>query len=157
MPTLSVAATQSICAGQVATISVSGASTYSWSTTQTTSLISVSPSTTTVYTVTGTSSSNCKNTATVSVLVTTCTALYDISTSQVYFNVYPNPASKVVNLATQIGKKKLVIKDIAGKLITEMETEETHVRMDVSYLTKGLYIVSVQQNGMEKNQKLIIE
>lgn len=157
LPTLSVASTQSICAGQVATISVSGASTYSWSTTQTTSLISVSPSSTTVYTVTGTSSSNCKNTATVSVMVTTCTALYYISTSQVYFNVYPNPANKLVNVVTGVGEKRLMVKDITGKLIIEMETQETLVRMDVSFLAKGLYIVSILQNGTQQHQKLLIE
>jgi hypothetical protein len=62
---------QTICSGSSATISASGAGTYSWNTGATTSSITVTPSSTTVYTVTGTSS-GCTNvkTATVNVNVT---------------------------------------------------------------------------------------
>jgi PKD repeat protein len=59
---------QAICAGSTATLTASGASTYSWNTGATSATINVSPASQSVYTVTGTSGScNSSNTSTVSV------------------------------------------------------------------------------------------
>lgn len=70
LPTVIISpATQTICAGNSATLAASGATTYSWNTSQTTSTISVSPTTTTGYTVTGTSASGCAKTVTANVIV----------------------------------------------------------------------------------------
>lgn len=48
-----------ICAGQSATLTASGATSYAWSTGSSSSSISVSPSATSVYTVTGTDAAGC--------------------------------------------------------------------------------------------------
>jgi PKD repeat protein len=58
-----------ICAGQTATLTASGATTYSWNTSATTASVTVTPSSTTMYTVTGTDASGCKamNTSTVTI------------------------------------------------------------------------------------------
>lgn len=58
-----------ICAGQAATLTASGATSYSWNTSATTASISVTPASTTMYTVTGTDAAGCsaKNTATVTI------------------------------------------------------------------------------------------
>jgi hypothetical protein len=56
-PTVTISGVDSICNGQSATLTASGASTYSWSTGATTSSITVVPSSTTVYTVSSTGSS----------------------------------------------------------------------------------------------------
>ncbi len=66
-PTLTVQ-NQTICTGGTATLIASGASTYSWSTSQTTPTIFVTPASNTTYTITGTVGS-CSNTKTVSVTV----------------------------------------------------------------------------------------
>ncbi len=58
----------SVCNGSPAIISASGATTYLWNTSATTSSISVSPSSTTNYTVTGTSN-GCSNTKVVTVTI----------------------------------------------------------------------------------------
>ncbi|HNF49201.1 MAG TPA: PKD domain-containing protein, partial [Chitinophagales bacterium] len=58
----------SICNGQSATLTASGATTYSWNTGATGASISVSPTTTTTYTVTGTTN-GCDGTATSTVTV----------------------------------------------------------------------------------------
>lgn len=67
-PTLSIN-NASICTGQTATISVSGASSYIWFDGSTTSSNTMSPNSTTAYSVTG-SSGGCTATATASVFVT---------------------------------------------------------------------------------------
>lgn len=60
----------SICVGSSATLTASGAVSYTWNTGQTINTISVSPSSTTVYTVTG-MTNGCSNTITVSLNVNT--------------------------------------------------------------------------------------
>ncbi|GIV26849.1 MAG: hypothetical protein KatS3mg027_0663 [Bacteroidia bacterium] len=66
-PTITVNSA-TICSGQNAVLSASGASSYSWNTGATSSSISVSPSSTTNYTVTGTSGS-CSSSKTTAVIV----------------------------------------------------------------------------------------
>jgi PKD repeat protein len=58
-----------ICAGDNAVLTASGASTYGWSEGSTGTSITVAPSTTTTYTVTGTAGAGCSNTATSTVNV----------------------------------------------------------------------------------------
>jgi len=68
-PTVAVNSS-TICSGNSANLTASGATTYSWNTGATTAGIAVSPVATTVYTVTGTSGS-CSNTKTSTVTVNT--------------------------------------------------------------------------------------
>jgi gliding motility-associated-like protein len=58
-----------ICPGGTATLTASGANTYTWSTSQTGSSITVSPSTATNYTVTGTDVNGCVNATVVTVTI----------------------------------------------------------------------------------------
>ncbi len=67
-PTLSIN-TDSICLGQSAVLTVSGASTYHWSTNEYTQSITVSPTVTTPYSVIGTSVWGCKDSAQTQVVV----------------------------------------------------------------------------------------
>ncbi|MCW3078500.1 MAG: hypothetical protein JWO32_3109 [Bacteroidetes bacterium] len=66
-PTVAVTS-PTICAGQSAVVTASGATNYLWNTGAPTASISVSPTTTTVYTVTG-SNGTCSSSATASVIV----------------------------------------------------------------------------------------
>ncbi|MBK6984858.1 MAG: gliding motility-associated C-terminal domain-containing protein [Bacteroidetes bacterium] len=66
-PTVAVS-NQTICSGQTAILTATGATTYSWNTGATTNTISVAPTSLTIYTVVGTTNS-CTNTRTVSVTV----------------------------------------------------------------------------------------
>lgn len=68
-PTVSVVASSTvICAGSNATLTASGATTYSWNTGATTAAIAVTPTVTTNYTVTG-ANGTCTNSQTVSIIV----------------------------------------------------------------------------------------
>jgi gliding motility-associated-like protein len=62
LPTVTVNSA-TICPGNSATLTASGAPTYSWNTSDTTSTIIKSPATATHYTVTGTDANSCKNKA----------------------------------------------------------------------------------------------
>ena len=64
-----VSTSATICAGATATITASGASTYSWNTGATSANLTASPASNTTYTVTGTSASGCIKTATATITV----------------------------------------------------------------------------------------
>lgn len=72
LPVISISSPSVICAGQTATISTSGASTYTWNNTNTTPTILETPIIPTHYTVTGTDGNGCVNTQTLylNVLIT---------------------------------------------------------------------------------------
>jgi hypothetical protein len=83
-PTVSIsAANASICPGTQVNFIASGASTYSWSTGNSSSLISVYPANTSTYGVTGFNTNNCSGSATVSVFVHTVGVISIASTSSV--------------------------------------------------------------------------
>ena len=65
LPVIAITSPGTICAGQSAPLSASGANTYTWSNGPQTSLQSVSPVSSTVYTVTGKDGNGCINTNTV--------------------------------------------------------------------------------------------
>ncbi len=72
LPSLTVSASSiAICVGSSATLTATGATTYSWSTGVTTSSEVVSPSATTLYTVVGTDAIGCSNSDTLSLTVNT--------------------------------------------------------------------------------------
>ena len=81
LPTLSVTASNyTVCAGSSTTVTVSGASTYLWSTGSITASVVLTPSITTTYTVMGADINNCKNKTTQTITVN---ALPDTSVSQI--------------------------------------------------------------------------
>ena len=82
LPSLTIAGTNTVCLGTSTDFIASGAITYTWSATQTTSSININPTTTTTYTVWGTDINGCINTQIDSVTV------YDFCT-----DVWPGDAN----------------------------------------------------------------
>ncbi|MCD6013183.1 MAG: hypothetical protein K0Q79_3045 [Flavipsychrobacter sp.] len=83
-PAVTTGPTVTICDRSSATLSASGASTYSWApatglSSTVGSSVSASPSTSTVYTVTGTSPYGCTNTATLNVNVNSLPSVYAVT------------------------------------------------------------------------------
>src|SRR4029078_1864256 len=80
----------SICAGGSSTLTARGATSYQWSTGQTTASITVSPSSTTTYSVTGTNASGCSGVASVTVSVN---ALPNVTASASSASICPGGSS----------------------------------------------------------------
>jgi len=69
LPVITISGNDSICDGSSTSLVASGATTYVWSTTETTPSINVSPTTNTTYTVTGTDGNNCENSTQITVAI----------------------------------------------------------------------------------------
>ena len=74
--------------------------------------------------------------------------------SEKNIKVYPNPAKRgeTVLIQTNSDNCEVQVKDLFGKTI--IKTSERVI--DTSYLTFGVYIVSVNANGIQNNTKLIV-
>lgn len=70
--------------------------------------------------------------------------------------IYPNPASDIININIDENINHLVIYDYTGKAILELN-EVTDKQVDVSNLSKGIYLIEVTTNTGIYSQKLIIE
>jgi len=145
-----------ICTGNSATLSATGANTYSWTGVGTGSSIVVSPSTTTTYTVTGVDANGCSNSTTITQNVSACTGISEVEVdSSSTLRIYPNPSN---------GEFTLVINEEANIVIFNSLGEEVHhsnykagsYKFDVTKLPKGIYIVMMNSDH-RTYQRVIVQ
>ena len=169
-PIISVSSsTLNVCIGSTATLSASGAQTYTWFPGNNTGpSVVVSPTINTTYSCNGTSGLGCKSNTLISITASTCnitTGLNTITTNENLFSIYPNPTNDriyVKLLSENINHLQIEIMDVIGKNVmiinlTNIENESTQF-INVSSLSKGLYILNTSINGKsQKPTKLIKE
>ncbi len=63
-------------------------------------------------------------------------------TKEFALNIYPNPATSVLNVATAEGKiDKLAIYSLTGQLLLIQHDVESHARFNIEHLEKGIYLL----------------
>lgn len=80
--------------------------------------------------------------------------------SATLFNLYPNPASDIVNIQFENdSNNEVLIFDISGKIVLSEIVNSSSDQLDVHALTSGLYILSVKniETGATEKIRLIIE
>ena len=74
------------------------------------------------------------------------------------FNLYPNPATSVVNItnAENMLVNQVTVYDIAGKqLSTQTHNNETDIQLNVEHLASGTYMLHLQTNEGTAVKKLV--
>ena len=74
------------------------------------------------------------------------------------FNLYPNPATNVVNITNSENMlvNQVTVYDIAGKLIsTQSFNEQTEIQLNVENLASGTYLLHLQTNEGTAVKKLV--
>jgi hypothetical protein len=154
-------ATNTICYGTTAVITVTGeaANSYSWSTSQSgTNSITVSPSINTIYSVTA-SANGCTNTKSISIVVDPCdkVGLSQIESSN-SLSLFPNPCTTNFSISNPHNNfTSLKIYDAMGKqvLIQKLIADENAI--DVAALSKGMYFVEVVSGKGEVVRSKVIK
>ncbi len=80
--------------------------------------------------------------------------------TQLDFTMYPNPASKMLNIGfnTLASKDVLLIHNINGTLVKEEKINKEKVQINIESLVSGIYFVSVKSGkSISKGTKLIVE
>jgi hypothetical protein len=147
-----VTASSLICDGSSVNLTASGATTYSWSTGATTSVIAVSPSVTTTYTVDG-SNGTCSSSAIVTQSVSACTGLSQIAKANYDVVVYPNPFKEelTVNAGELVSAQ---VFNTLGQLII-VKTINVTGAINTSELAKGVYYINVKGISGSKTLKIV--
>jgi hypothetical protein len=149
-PTLNITSTRSvICRGETTTLTVAGASTYSWSTAETTSAIVVTSSLVGIVniTITGSTTAGCSGTDAYNVKVNSCNGInqYNLANS---FNVYPNPSNGELTLEAQEDISLTIINSL-GQCIKQVELSQVNGhQLRMFNLASGVYYISIK-NGAE--------
>jgi hypothetical protein len=157
LPTVSVASSASlICAGQSASLTASGAATYTWNTSSTNTVISVTPSVTTSYTVNGTGANGCANISVISQSVSACTGLNNTVASSIGVVVYPNPNTGSFTIELNNGSVKTIeVMDVTGRIILTNTSSNDKADFNISGLSNGIYYVRVQSNNSVEVIKIV--
>ena len=147
-----------INAGNNATLTASGATTYSWSPStglniNTGAVVVASPVATTTYTVTGSLANGCSDTAEALVNVTP-SGLDNTNTFR--FQLIPNPNWGEFLLATEGIGSELSIYDLSGRLVMQKQLIEEISLINCKQLAKGVYQVFLQNERGIAVRKLVI-
>jgi hypothetical protein len=141
-----------ICLGETANLTVSGANTYTWSGGTTGASLAISPTVTSAYSVTGTSTDNCVSTASVNVTVDACTSVEKAERTNVL--IYPNPSNGRYTIRLT-GKASISVYNITGQLI-QASVINNEGTVDLTGYSNGIYLVRIfQENGSELSRQLI--
>lgn len=158
-PVLLVGSTSTVlCAGQGASLTASGASTYTWNTNANGAVIVVSPTTTTTYTVNGTNTNGCNNTLAFTQSVSACTGISNLDgkSGQVQYALYPNP-SKGIFVLELTSASSFVISNALGQVImNDSKTAGKHA-VDLEAQPNGIYFIKIVQGNQQKTIKIIKE
>jgi len=73
------------------------------------------------------------------------------------FNLYPNPASSSVTIASYQMIEQIVITDLSGKVISIITEKGMNQTIDVSDLSRGMYLVKLSSQGNQITKQFVKE
>ena len=68
---------------------------------------------------------------------------------------YPNPVSDILHLNLPAGKNRISVYDCTGKLISIMQSEQTHIAFDMADFDSGIYIFRVKNRSKIHSFKIV--
>ncbi len=156
-PSVSIIGTSSICVGQNATLTASGANTYSWNTGSALASIVVNPTITTNYTVNGTSTvTGCSASTTANLIVSPCSGLNSLSAKINGLSVYPNPSNGEFTIELNNGLNKTIeVTDLTGRVVLTSASSKDKVNVNMANLANGIYYVKIQSDNAVEVIKIV--
>ena len=124
--------------GESATLTASGASTYVWSTGETTATITVMPTETTTYLVTGYDANGCSAQAEITVEVRTA----GVDDNAVAAKLYPNPTKGSITIEA-VGIQQITVMNILGQVVHETAADNDSMTLDMAQFGAGIYMIRI--------------
>ena len=147
-----------ICSGESSSLTVSGATSYSWSNGLTTTLIVVNPTVTTNYSVTGLNTTNCSASTQLTQSVSACLALNKLELTEAGMKIYPNPSNTEIYVElVNSGTFQIRIVNSIGSEVYYQANYNSNQSINVRNLSKGIYFVQISNQNGQSTKKLIIE
>jgi hypothetical protein len=143
-PTINATTNNSIiCVGQTATLTASGALTYTWNPGGAGTNITVSPTVTANYTVIGTSTNGCMNSSTFTQSVSTCTGIQQRATTNSGLNIYPNPFNNKITVVSDALGEKIQIFNALSSIVYSLRIENEKTEINLTEQPSGIYFIRI--------------
>jgi hypothetical protein len=144
LPTINASTSNTmLCIGQSATLTASGASSYTFNPGGAGTSIVVSPSLTSTYTINGTGANGCTNSSTFTQSVSTCAGIKTFEET-LGLVVYPNPTTGKITISYKINWIGFGIYNSLGeKLQINKVFGKESVEVDLSAQPEGIYFIKV--------------
>jgi hypothetical protein len=143
-----------ICVGESATLTASGANTYTWSNSSTGASIVITPTTNTSYSINGDDVYGCPGYATFTQSVSLCTGISQL-VNESAVSVFPNPFTDVITIKNSFENYSITLVDILGKVVFEKQIVSPETNIDLSELKTGFYQLIMKGGGSSHTQKII--
>jgi hypothetical protein len=92
----------------------------------------------------------------VTFIINSTTGLAEQPANTTRFNFFPNPASSLLTIEGASGETELSIYDLPGKKLFSTVLRESKTTLDLSFLSKGIYIITTEKNNYKEAKKLVI-
>ena len=80
-----------------------------------------------------------------------------VTANQDQFLIYPNPASdRLTVLASDLTPFNIQLADMAGKIVLMQDVNKGNVSLDIGTVSKGLYWITIKQQGLKRSYKVSI-
>jgi len=70
-------------------------------------------------------------------------------------NYYPNPVSNILHLELPAGRKEIEVYTLAGHLAATINTDDQHLRFDMSKFHAGLYLFHLKSDSQMRVLKVV--
>ncbi len=148
----------SMCVGESMTLTVSGASTYTWTSPSIMiqgANVVVSPVNTTTYVVTGTDANGCVGTSNYVLSVNLCQGLNEITTAN-GVKLYPNPTKGELNIEfNNDNAKNITVTDLMGRVVMATTLGNKKNNLSLTTLANGVYYVKIESNNSTEVVKVV--
>lgn len=148
--------TNTICAGQSVTLTAVGATTYSWSTSSTNSLIVVNPIVSTTYTLLGTNSEGCMANTAFTQYVSSCTSLIDLNSLLDQTLIYPNPSTGLFYIELN-HEASIELFNLLGQCIFVTSFKTGTSQLNLCEMAGGVFFLKITREKHSKILKIIKE
>jgi hypothetical protein len=148
--------TDTICEGRTSSLTVSGANSYIWNTTDTNTTIVVSPSLSTTYSVSGIGSNGCSNSTSFLLTVSACTGISELVGSEKPLHIYPNPTHGIFYINSSASLKLKMLNSL-GQIVKTIVVGENNIHvMDITEMSNGIYFIVAEDQHQLLKQKIIL-
>lgn len=108
---------------------------------------------------TATTIQNCPDSGTiVSLSVTNCAGISQISGLNSNISVYPNPTSSVLHVEYEMANEKstLVLTDMLGNTVKQVPCNTQHITLNITDFSEGIYNLSISGTAGVVNKRVVI-
>lgn len=157
-PSLSIAGKMTICLMEKSTYTVSGGTTYTWSTGAHSQTISATPTTTATlhFTVSSNSLNGCTDSKVINITVSKCLGIEDFEIGETHLSIFPNPNSGQFTIRSD--------KDIDLEMTNELGQQMKYFKLndrnnrivEVNDLPNGTYFIKEKNSKNNLIHKIIV-